>query len=97
MGVDGSVIALIATIFGGAGLKFIESLLNKRKVTVDDATQLRRELNEQVQQLRIELKAVEEDLDKWKDKYYLLLEQHNEIKYRDIIGTINGSNGTPKI
>lgn len=70
-----AVLALIGTIFGGAGLKIIESFLSKGKVKSDIATEIRNELRGEVQTLREELRRVEEDLDTWKAKYYELLDQ----------------------
>lgn len=67
--------AFFAAIFGGAGLKLIETLLNKGKIKQDVAQQIRTELREEITGLRTELKHVEEELDKWKAKYYELLTQ----------------------
>jgi hypothetical protein len=72
---DPAVIALIGTVFGGAGLKAIESLLNRSKTQSDVASQIRAELRTDVQALRAELDKLEKELDAWKAKYYDLLDQ----------------------
>lgn len=68
-------IALIGTVFGGAGLKAVEVILTKSKTKDDIATQIRSELRTEVQGLREELRRVEDELDEWKQKYYDLLDQ----------------------
>jgi len=68
-------LALIGTIFGGAGLKIVENLLNKSKTQSDVAAQIRTELRTDVQALRDEIRKVETELDMWKAKYYDLLDQ----------------------
>ena len=68
-------LALVGTIFGGAGLKIIESLLNRSKTQTDIAAQIRSELRTDVQGLREEIRKVEAELDEWKKKYYDLLDQ----------------------
>lgn len=72
---DPALVALIGTVFGGAGLKGIESLLNRSKTQNDVAAQIRTELRTDVQALRTELERQEKELDIWKAKYYELLDQ----------------------
>ena len=69
-------LALLGTIFGGVGLKVVENLLNKSKTREDIAASLRKELREDVGTMRKELRTLETELDKWKQKYYQLLEQY---------------------
>jgi predicted phage gp36 major capsid-like protein len=80
-------IALIATLFGGAGLKIIESVLARGQKRVDTATQLREELRREGEalkkdaaELREEIRKVEQELDAWKEKYFILLQEFLEIK-----------------
>lgn len=80
-------IALIATLFGGAGLKIIESFLSRGQKKVDAATAMRDELRKEgellkkeAQTLREEIRTVEKELDAWKEKYFLLLQEFLEIK-----------------
>jgi hypothetical protein len=73
-------IALIGTILGGAGLKFIEHWLSRSKVRDDTASQLRTELRTEIQGLKTELNNVESDLDKWRGKYYELMDNFIRVK-----------------
>lgn len=73
------VIALVAAIFGGVGLRVVESLLGRSKVKNDLETQMRVELRSDVMSLKEELEKIEEALDLWKKKYYDLLVSFNEI------------------
>ena len=67
-------VALIAALFGGAGLKIIEYVLNKSKRRSDVATQIRDELRQETQQLKREVDALEAALDIWKNRYYILID-----------------------
>lgn len=71
--------ALISAIFGGVGLKIVESLLNRSKVKNDLQTQMRSELRADVITLKEELDLIEASLDVWKKKYYKLFVAFNEL------------------
>lgn len=73
------LLALVAAVFGGVGLKIIESVLNRSKVKNDMETQMRAELREDVFGLKEELDKIEAALDVWKKKYYALLLSFNEL------------------
>ena len=73
-------IALIGTVLGGVGLKFVEHWLSRSKVRDDTASQLRTELRTEIQGLKTELNNVESDLDKWRGKYYELMDNFNKVK-----------------
>lgn len=73
-------IALIGTILGGVGLKFVEHWLSRSKVRDDTASQLRTELRTEIQGLKTELNNVESDLDKWRGKYYELMDNFIKVK-----------------
>ena len=75
-----ALIALIGTIFGGVGLKFLESFINRSKAKDDTATQIRKELRDEIRDMRAELNRLESDVDEWKGKYYTLLEQFIKVK-----------------
>lgn len=84
---DTAWIALIGTLLGGAGLKIIESFLSRGQKKVDTATAMREELRKEsdslksdAAKLREEIRQVEKDLDAWKEKYFLLLQEYLEIK-----------------
>jgi len=78
--IDTAWIALIGTVFGGAGLKIVEKVLSNGQGKIDAATQLRDELRKESSALREEIKQVEKELDQWKEKYFILLQEFLEIK-----------------
>lgn len=75
-----AVIAAIAAIFGGAGLKAVEAFFNKSKTKVDVATQIRDELRVEINELRAELREAESRLDKSRNMYYAVLHSFNLAK-----------------
>lgn len=75
-----AIIAAMAAIFGGAGLKVVESILTKSKDKADVATQLRDELRVETGTLRKELKEVERRLDSSREAYYAVLHAYNMAK-----------------
>jgi GrpB-like predicted nucleotidyltransferase (UPF0157 family) len=77
---DTAWIALIGTLFGGVVLKIVESVLARGSKKSDTATAMRDELRKESTSLREELRAVEKELDAWKEKYFLLLQDYLEIK-----------------
>lgn len=77
---DTAWVALLGTIFAGAGFKVIEFILSKNQRKVDTATALREELRKESQALREEMRTVEKALDEWKDKYYTLLQNYLDLK-----------------
>ena len=74
------LIALIGTIFGGAGLEFVKRWLGKAKDKDDTATALRNELRGELTSLKTELSNVERELDEWKAKYYDVVEKYLTVK-----------------
>lgn len=81
---ESTIIALVAALFGGGGLKFLEHILSRNKDRTDLATQLRNELRGEVTALRDEMRQIEAELDKWKARYYRLLAFMNDIRIRCI-------------
>lgn len=80
-------LALIGTVLGASGLKVIEYWLSRGDRKVDTQTVFREELRKEIQGLRDELWKVrkevdntESDLDKWREKYYELLDNFIKVK-----------------
>lgn len=71
---------MIGTLFGGVVLKVVESILGRGQKRADTATQMREELRKESAALKDELRVVEKELDEWKEKYFLLLQDYLEIK-----------------
>lgn len=73
-------LALLGALLGGSGLKFIEHWLSRSKIKEDAATQIRTELRDEIKGLREELRMVEDELDKWRGKYYELMDEFMKAK-----------------
>jgi len=73
-------LALLGALLGGSGLKFIEYWLSRSKVREDAAAQMRTELRDEIKVLREELRTVEDELDKWRGKYYELMDEFMKAK-----------------
>jgi hypothetical protein len=73
------ILALVAAIFGGAGLKLIESILSRTASRSALAKEIRDELRVEVLRLRDELNEVSERLKKQKEEYFRLLFAFNAI------------------
>lgn len=80
MHIDPIWIALIGTLFGGAGLKILEHWLGKTKTKTDEATRLREELRIEIVAGREEIKELEAAVEKWKKEYYDLRDEVNILK-----------------
>lgn len=72
--------ALIGVVFGGAGLKVIESIMSRDKDKADIATQFREELRSEVSGLRDELHILDDRLNKSRNMYYTILHAFNMAK-----------------
>jgi uncharacterized coiled-coil DUF342 family protein len=66
-------IALMGTVFGGAGLKVVEAIVGRKKWKADAAFQLREELRKELTELREESDQLRDELDEWRTKYYSLV------------------------
>lgn len=80
---NSAFVALLGTIFGGAGLKLVESWLGKAKERAASEAGMREELRKEIQSLRDRLdRAAEEEkrlealIDKWRGDYYNLRDEH---------------------
>lgn len=75
MSLDPAVIALVGTLFGGIGLKLVETWLGRKRIKIDDAGNIRNELRLEIAALRIENSDHEKDVDVWREKYYRTYEK----------------------
>lgn len=76
----------MGTIFGGAGLKIIESWLNRTKERATEAQTMREELRKELDGLRemldkaaAEEKRLEDLVDDWREKYYNLRDEKQTL------------------
>lgn len=87
MEMSAAVIALVGTLFGGAGFKILEHFLTKRQAKDNTATSLRAELrgeierrDEELRYYREELRKAEVENDQLRNAYYRLREEFFEAK-----------------
>lgn len=73
-------IALFAAVFGGAGLKFIETILGRSERKASIQTQFRDELRLEIEALRKELRLVDDKLTYWRERYYDVMSALNLAK-----------------
>jgi chromosome segregation ATPase len=76
----------MGTIFGGAGLKIIESWLGRAKERTDQGAAIREELRKEIEGLReqlnradIEEQRLEKMVDEWRAKYYDLRDEKQKV------------------
>lgn len=77
---DPAWIALIGTIFGGAGLKIAEHWLGKNRIKIDDASKIRDELRLEIAAQKEEIKDLEVQVEKWRNDYYALRDKYVELQ-----------------
>lgn len=75
-GLDPAWIAFLGAAFGGAGLKITEAWLGRNKVKIDDASQIRDELREEIKTQREEIRALEAEVHRWREEYYALRDKY---------------------
>lgn len=63
-------LTLIGTIFGGAGLKFLEWFLGRGKNKIDIAAQLRDELRKDIKDLQNRVDELEAENEKWRARAF---------------------------
>lgn len=64
--IDGAWLALIGTLFGGAGLKLIEAYLGRGSAK----STIRRDLVEEVGKMQERMDRVEEEVTFWRSRFY---------------------------
>lgn len=73
-------LVLIGTLFGGAGLRYVDHWLSKRKVALDEGAAWRKELREEVTAQKTEIDDLEAQVEVWRAKYYDLRDAYTELK-----------------
>jgi chromosome segregation ATPase len=73
-------IALMGTLFGGAGLKIVENWLNKAKNRAAEEAAAREEFKDEIEALKLEIIRINTLLDEWKTKYYEVREQKTRVE-----------------
>jgi F0F1-type ATP synthase membrane subunit b/b' len=70
-------IPLLSALVTGVLVKVIDHTYVKGEKSFDDAIAIRQELRNEVHSLNVELAALRQDLDRWKDAYYEQANRHN--------------------
>lgn len=76
--IDGWV-AVTSALLSGVLVKVVDRVYAKTERRFDDAVAIRHELREEVRALHAELKAIQEELDRWKDRYYDLASRYHAL------------------
>jgi hypothetical protein len=78
-----TIIALFGGGVIGAGLaNLLKFLLARRGQTLSNEELLRRELQEQIDSLKIEMQELRSEVGHWRDKYFEIYEEHVQLKAR---------------
>lgn len=79
-------IALVGTVFGGAGLKVIESWLGRAKQRQEANQAMRDELRKEIESLRTQLQTagqeeqrLEAEIEAWRSRYYDLRDEKQKV------------------
>lgn len=79
-------VALMGTVFGGAGLKIVESWIGRAKERADAGSEMRNELRRDIEGLRKQLengeaeqRRLESLVEEWRAKYYDLLGEKQKV------------------
>ena len=79
-------VALMGTIFGGAGLKIIETWLGRAKERATEAQAMREELRTEIENLRAQLEKSDAEeqrlegiIEDWRSKYYDLRDEKQQV------------------
>lgn len=74
------IYAAFAGFVVGAVIKLINRFLDRDKNELQMHVTLRKELREELDVVKSEVQRLQEELDEWKQKYYLQVELTNELK-----------------
>jgi hypothetical protein len=74
------IYATLAGFVVGAVIKLIDRFVNRDKNELQMHVTLRKELREELDVVKSEVQRLQEELDEWKEKYYLQVELTNELK-----------------
>lgn len=75
-----AVYASLAGLLVGGLVKLVNDVTDKRKNALDEHLSLRKELREELDAVKEELYALQQQLDEWKNKYYAQVELTNTLK-----------------
>ena len=67
---NSAIIAALGALVFGALMKFVSKLTDRRKDTLNEHLELRRELREELDAVKAEISTLQKELDEWREKYY---------------------------
>lgn len=78
---------LVMALFGGGAVAMIIQYLLKylkdsKEMTLSNEEKLRQELQEQIDDMKAEIKELRGEVNVWKQKYFELYEEHIQLKTR---------------
>lgn len=84
----------IAAVFGGGALAMIvqatyKYLISRRTMTLSNEEVLRKELQDQIDEMKAQIAELKKEVDVWRDKYFDIYEEHIQLKVK-----LNGENPT---
>ena len=84
----------IAAVFGGGALGIIVQatynyLTKKRSMTLSNEEILRKEMQDQIDEMKAQIAELKKEVDVWRDKYFDIYEEHIQLKVR-----LNGQDPT---
>jgi uncharacterized protein YlxW (UPF0749 family) len=71
---NSAVIATLGALVFGVIMKIVSSFTDKRKDTLTEHLELRKELREELDTVKQEISILQKQLDEWREKYYHQLE-----------------------
>jgi hypothetical protein len=75
-----AAIAAIASAITAVVLKLADTLTSHHAADVDEATALRQEMRIEIERLRADVQRQDAELDEWRGKYYVLLEEAGRLR-----------------
>lgn len=77
-----ALFSLVGAIASGVILKIVETLSQTKLRSLDDATNIRKELREEVKDLKEEGEEKDTEIEAWKTKYYDLRDQFKDLQVK---------------
>jgi predicted nuclease with TOPRIM domain len=78
--IGSAVYGAIGALLVAAAIKMIQNFLDRDKEKFKENFLLRKELREELAEVKKELYALQEEIDEWKQKYYAQVELTNSLK-----------------
>jgi predicted RNase H-like nuclease (RuvC/YqgF family) len=77
---ENGIYSVVFALFGSTIVRFIDKLLNQKNSATEEAEKLRAELRGDLEALRKENIDLEESVESWKHRYYIVLEENLRLR-----------------